>query len=172
MLPDTGTSTAGAHGGASAYAAIAGEGAREPLKIVQDVMHQPVVSVSIDASVGEAWQELLRHGVGQAPVVDRAGRLVGLIGRAELLPVPALISGMAKASSLQALLTEPVATVMWSPVPAAQPDTELRRAAALLLATGLPGVPVTDSNGHLLAFVSRSDLLQAMVTDPPLDLWG
>ena len=57
-------------------------------------------------------------------------------------------------------------------MPSALPETDLRRAASLLLGTGLPGVPVTDPAGQLLGFVSRSDLLRAIVADPPLDLWG
>jgi CBS domain-containing protein len=72
----------------------------------------------------------------------------------------------------QSLLQQPVTAVMWSPVPSALPETDLRRAASLLLGTGLPGVPVTDAAGLLLGFVSRSDLLRAIVADPPLDLWG
>ena len=69
-------------------------------------------------------------------------------------------------------LALPVATVMWSPVPSTEPGTDLRRVAALLLDTGLPGVSVADSSGVMLGFVSRTDLLRALATDPPLDLWG
>lgn len=162
----------GAPGAASSYASVAGEGSREPLTTVGDVMHHPVVSVAAAASVGEAWQLLLRHHLGQAPVVGRDGNLVGLVGRAELLPVQALAPVVNEARTWQALLAQPVASVMWSPVPAVHPDTDLRRAAALLLATGLPGCPVTDADGRLIAFVSRTDLLRSIVTDPPLDLWG
>ena len=46
-----------------------------------------------------------------------------------------------------------------------------RERADLQLA-GLPGVPVVDEVGAVLGFVSRTDLLRALATDPPLDLWG
>lgn len=76
------------------------------------------------------------------------------------------------ASAWEQRLAMTVAAVMWSPVPSVHSETDLRGVAALLLASGLPGVPVTDESGSLTGFVSRSDLLKAMVLDPPIDLWG
>ena len=61
---------------------------------------------------------------------------------------------------------------MVSPVPTVSPDTELRRVAAVLLDTGLPGLPVTDEVGVLSGFISRTDILRAVAADPPLDLWS
>lgn len=159
-----------AYGGRSPGAT--GAPVREPLRHVADVMSRPAFALAASTSVAEAWRVLALQRLGQAPVTAEDGRLVGLAGRAELMPPQALAASTADAAAWQALLARPVATVMWSPVPAAQPDTELRRAAALLLDTGLPGVPVTDDDGRLLGFVSRSDLLRAIVADPPLDLWG
>ena len=48
----------------------------------------------------------------------------------------------------------------------------LRRVAAVLLDTGLPGLPVTDEAGVLSGFISRTDILRAVAADPPLDLWS
>lgn len=168
------TPGAGAGPGAqarAAYGAPSSGRTREPLTRVADVMSRPAFAVTATATVGQAWQELMRRGIGQAPVVTADGTLVGLVGRAELLPIEQL-AGAADLPNWQALLAAAVTTVMWSPVPSTVPETDLRRAAALLLTTGLPGAPVTDDAGQLLGFVSRSDLLRAMVTDPPLDLWG
>lgn len=145
---------------------------RAPLHRVADVMSRPARTVSAAASVGQAWAQLAQQGIGQAPVLGADGALVGLVSRADLLSPAALARAITDAAAWQAQLAQPVATVMWSPVPAALPDTDLRRAAALLLTTGLPGLPVADEGGRLLGFVSRSDLLRAMATDPPLDLWG
>jgi CBS domain-containing protein len=41
----------------------------------------------------------------------------------------------------------------------------------VLLDTGLPGLPVVDDDGHVVGFISRTDILHAVVADPPLDLW-
>ena len=35
----------------------------------------------------------------------------------------------------------------------------------------IDGVPITNEAGRLLGFVSRGDILRAVVTDPPLSLW-
>jgi len=60
---------------------------------------------------------------------------------------------------------------MWSPIPSASADTDIRRVARVLLDTGLPGLPVVDDAGQVRGFVSRTDILRAVVADPPLDLW-
>jgi CBS domain-containing protein len=66
---------------------------------------------------------------------------------------------------------QPVVDVMWTPVPSVSPDTDIRRVARVLLDTGLPGLPVVSEEGKVTGFVSRSDILRAVVADPPLDLW-
>jgi CBS domain-containing protein len=64
-----------------------------------------------------------------------------------------------------------VIDVMWTPVPSVAADTDIRRVARVLLDTGLPGLPVVEDAGKVVGFVSRSDILRAVVADPPLDLW-
>lgn len=155
---------------ALAYGQATAARVRQPLTRVADVMRRPALTVPAVATLREAWQLLARQGIGQAPVVDGSGTLVGLIGRAALMPTDSLEPPGAAAEL--ARLAQPVTAVMWSPVPSTAPDTDLRRVAALLLDTGLPGVPVADEAGRVLGFVSRTDLLRALATDPPLDLWG
>jgi CBS-domain-containing membrane protein len=143
---------------------------RQPLRSAADVMRSPAITLPAAATLGEAWRTLAQHGIGQAPVVDNAGALIGLVGRAELMPAASLDALHAATESSRR--RQPVTAVMWSPVPSTAPDTDLRRVASLLLDTGLPGVPVTDGSGAVIGFVSRTDLLRALATDPPLDLWS
>ncbi|WP_333709402.1 HPP family protein [Tepidimonas ignava] len=145
---------------------------RQPLQRVADVMTPEAVTVRAGDSVEQAWQRLIDLGLGQAPVLDAQGQLVGLLTRAELLRPERLPRLHDSAIVWRALLAQPVSAVMVSPVPAVEPDTLLRRLALLLLHTGLPGVPVVDMAGALVGFVSRSDVLKAVVHDPPLDLWA
>jgi CBS domain-containing protein len=72
----------------------------------------------------------------------------------------------------KALLVQSVTEWMWTPVPSVAPDTDIRRVARVLLDSSLPGLPVVDDQGLVIAFVSRSDILRAVVADPPLDLWS
>jgi CBS-domain-containing membrane protein len=153
-----------------AYGRGAAAQVRQPLTCAADVMHSPALTVPAEATLREAWQMLDRHGIAQAPVVGSGGVLVGMVGRAKLMPATSLEPPSATAES--ARLSQPVVAVMWSPVPSTAPATDLRRVAALLLHTGLPGVPVAGDSGALLGFVSRTDLLRALATDPPIDLWG
>lgn len=145
---------------------------RHPLVQVRDIMNSAVLTVPEDATVAQAWDLLAERQLGQAPVVNAAGMLVGLLTRAELMRPDRLPGSGAHALVWQALLRQSVAELMWTPVPSVAPDTDIRRLARVLLDTGLPGLPVVDEQGRVTAFVSRTDILQAVVADPPLDLWS
>lgn len=162
-----------AAGALSAYVQASGQTPeRHPLSRVSDVMSRHVQTVGPDMTVLQAWQLLGREGVGQAPVLAESGELVGLLTRAELLHLDRLPQPDASPLVWRALLMEPVSAVMLSPVPAVSEDADLRRVARVLLDTRLPGLPVVSEEGQLTGFVSRSDILQAVVHDPPLDLWS
>jgi CBS domain-containing protein len=145
--------------------------ARQPLTKVSDVMTTEALSVPPDVRVNDAWQTLAEHKVAQAPVVDALGRVIGLLLRADMAPLDLLPEPGAVKQAIE-LARRPVSEVMVSPVPTVAADTELRRVAAVLLETGLPGLPVTDEAGVLSGFISRTDILRAVAADPPLDLWS
>ncbi len=164
-----------AHPALAAYAAAApGAGAPRVRARVADVMSQPALTLALHTPLLQAWQRLSHAGYGQAPVVNAAGALVGLLLRADLLRPDDLAAASADAQAWldwRDGLARPVSALMWTPVPAAAPDTDLRQLARLLLDTGLPGLPVADDAARVIGFVSRSDILRAVTTEPPLDLW-
>jgi CBS-domain-containing membrane protein len=145
---------------------------RRPLTRVADVMSHGVITVSAASPVLQAWQQLAEHGVSQAPAVDAQGLLVGLLTRAELLKLERLPLPGADAQAWRTLLAQPVSTIMWTPVPAVARETDIRHVARVLLDTHLPGLPVVNDAGMVEGFVSRTDILRAVVHDPPLDLWS
>ena len=145
--------------------------ARQPLTEVRYVMTTTALSVAPDMRVNDAWQILAERQVGQTPVVDALGRVIGLLLRADMAPLDLLPEPGAVKKAIE-LARRPVSEVMVSPVPTVAADTELRRVAAVLLDTGLPGLPVTDEAGVLAGFIARTDILRAVAADPPLDLWS
>ena len=52
-----------------------------------ELMTSPAVTIGPDASVAQAARLLHRHGIKRLPVVDPAGPLLGIVGRADLLKV-------------------------------------------------------------------------------------
>ena len=144
---------------------------RRPLTVVSDVMTHNVVTLPDSATVAQAWDLLSQKGIGQAPVVDASHMLIGQLSRADLTRADRLPAPDSNAVAWHALLARNVTELMASPVPSVATDTDIRRVARVLLDTGLPGLPVVDDAGLVLGFVSRSDILRAVVADPPLDLW-
>jgi CBS domain-containing protein len=172
----TGSADAASRQALAAYGqASGGAAARHPVTRVDELMSRDVLSVAHDATVLDALRRLAAHGVSQAPVLGSDGALVGLFLRADVFDptgdarLPALAGD---AAAWAARLAHPVAELMWTPVPGVAADTDVRRVAGVLLDTGLPGLPVTDDEARVIGFISRSDIVRAVATDPPLDLWG
>jgi CBS domain-containing protein len=144
---------------------------RQPLTRVDAIMSREVRTIPDTFSVEQAWHELAQQGIGQAPVVGADGVLVGLLSRGDLMRADRLPQPDSHPLVWRALLAQNVVDLMWTPVPSVAVDTDIRRVARVLLDTGLPGLPVVDDDGQVIGFVSRSDILRAVVADPPLDLW-
>lgn len=104
-------------------------------------------------------------------MLDAQQRVIGLLLRADMAPL-ALLPEPGAVQEAIALAKRPVRDVMISPIPAVSEEADLRRVTNVLLQTGLPGLPVTDDTGRLSGFISRTDILRAVVSDPPLDLWS
>lgn len=142
---------------------------RQALSLVEQLMSLDLHTVPLASTVAQGLAILSQARVGQAPVVNEQGRLVGLLLRADLLPGP---HNFEDAQAWATWLARPVAEVMWSPVPAARPDTPIREVAQALLDLRLPGLPVVDDHGELLGFLSRTDILRALTREAPLNLWS
>lgn len=118
-------------------------------KRARDVMSAPVRTVRDDATLAQARQELARHAHNGMPVVNRAGRLVGVISRRDL--DHALRHGIADAQ-VESFMTRPPVT--------ADPGSTLRELERLVLRHDVGRLPIVDA-GALVGIVTRSDLIRA-----------
>lgn len=139
---------------------------RGPLLHAEQLMTRSVITVRSDDEVVRAWQLLARERIHQAPVLDAAGALVGIVGERDLLTALNLDHDQVRDA-----LARRVADVMSSPVVAADPLTDIRRIAQVMVERDVDGVPIVNEHGRLTGFVSRGDVLRAVVRDPPLSLW-
>jgi len=139
---------------------------RGPLYHAGQIMRREVVTVRDTDRVAAAWRALREHRIRQAPVLDAGARLVGIVGERDLLLSINVADG-----EVFDMHGRAVAEVMTSPVVAAAPVTDIRRIARVMLDHDVDGVPILDEAQNLIGFVSRSDILRAVIVDPPLSLW-
>lgn len=139
---------------------------RDPVRYAWQIMGREVLTLHPADTVAAAWRALANRRVRQAPVLEPGGRVIGLAGERDLLTVLDLQGGQVTGS-----LERQVGEVMRTPVICADPLTDVRRIARVLLDTGLSALPVVSESGELAGVVSRGDILRAAVADPPLSLW-
>jgi len=131
---------------------------------VKDVMTAEVVAVRRDATFKELAAVLRRYRVSALPVVDDAGRVIGVVSEADLLAKEALADpgvmaevlhrkDVRKAEGLTA------GDLMTSPPVTAAPEDQVEQAARMMHFMGVKRLPVVNSGGELTGIISRSDVL-------------
>jgi len=139
---------------------------RGPLYHADQIMQRRVVSVLAGDDVAKTWGVLREARIHQAPVLTGNGQLIGIVSERDLLTAINIDAGKVVES-----LARKVRDVMTTPVVSAAPVTDIRRLASVMLDNGVDGVPITNQSGRLVGFISRSDILRAVIIDPPLSLW-
>lgn len=140
---------------------------RGPLYHAHQIMSREVTAVRAESRIEDAWRTLVTGRIRQAPVLDSAHRLVGIVSERDLLTALNVEGG-----AVRDVLARTVAEVMASPVVSADPAADIRRIARVLLDTGFTGVPVVNETGQMVGFISRGDILRAVIADPPLSMWA
>jgi CBS domain-containing protein len=140
---------------------------RGPLYHANQVMQPQVITVNADDDVAQAWRTLVGQQIHQAPVLDAGQKLVGIVSERDLLTTLNVDAG-----EVRDVLEKRVHDVMTTPVVAASPLTDIRRIARVMLDRDVDGVPIVSDADTLVGFISRSDILRAVVTDPPLSVWS
>lgn len=115
----------------------------------RDVMSTDVFTIRDTAMVSDAMRRLVEEGISGAPVVDGAGRLVGIISEFQLLE--AIYSPQVKEQRVGDLMTRDVLI--------AAEDTLLSDVANLMIIHRIRRLPVLRE-GELVGIVARRDLLR------------
>lgn len=123
---------------------------------VRDLMTANPISVRHGITVREAAVFLAEHGIGAAPVVNDAGRAVGVLSRSDVLL--ALNAGVEGA---------PVREVMTPGIIAVHPDAHALQVSEVMTRCMVRRVFVTDDDGVPVGVVSLTDLFRGIMT-----LWG
>jgi CBS domain-containing protein len=146
----------------------------------QDIMTTELTVLEPDMAFASAAKILVENHFNGAPVVDKAGKLVGILCQSDLvaqqkkLPVPTLITlldsfvrltptkQLEKQARKIAALT--VGEAMTNDPVTIKPDTSIDTIAALMVDSNLHTLPVLK-DGQLVGIIGKEDILRTLLTD-------
>lgn len=141
-----------------------------------DVMVRNVISVGPETDVTEAMKILAERDISALPVLDEAGKLVGLVSEADLMRRASLGTEkhrpwLVEAVTPSSILAEEyakshgrrVAEVMTQDVVTVTAETPVSEIANILERHRIKRVPVV-ADGKVIGIVSRSNLIQALAS--------
>lgn len=151
------------------------------------IMTPKVITVDVDAPTTEAANLMLRHHISGLPVVDKAGRLIGIISEGDFVRRSEIGTQRRRGRWLKFLLGPGSAATQFahehgrkvreimteSPYTVTE-DTPLEEAVRLMERRGVKRLPVVRGD-TLVGILTRSDLLRAVaslardVPDPTAD---
>jgi len=120
--------------------------------LVRERMSSPVVTVSRDATHRQALELMQHERLRRLPVVDRTGRLVGIVAERDLLLAATRYPG----AGIE------VGEVMTTKLVTATPAMDLAGAARLMLEHRVGGLPVVE-DGSLVGIITESDIFRRFV---------
>jgi CBS-domain-containing membrane protein len=126
---------------------------------VSELMETDVQGVSVETPVSDVFVTLADSRVSALPVLDGAGRLVGVISRTDILAAEEEAEGeAARETRFQDTLAR---DLMTSPALTIGPDATVRDAAQQMLSAGVHRLFVTNQQ-QPLGVISVTDIVRAV----------
>ncbi len=131
--------------------------------LVRDRMTPNPITIAADATVTDGLNLMTRKSVRRLPVVDKAGRLIGIVSEKELLhasPSPVTSLNVYEVKEMLHLLT--INKIMGSKLITVEEDAPLEEAAVLMAANSVGGLPVT-CKGSLSGMITETDIFKSFL---------
>lgn len=129
------------------------------LPTVADYMARDLITLRPEQEINDAMAVLLKHRVSGAPVIDKAGALVGILSKKDCLRA-------ALEASYYREWGKPVSVYMARDVTTVDPQTDIVAACEMFINSVFRRFPVVQ-DGRLTGQISRADILRAMAEN-----WG
>jgi len=147
-----------------------------PMK-TRDVMSKDVKTVTAETTVKEAAQLMTEGDVGALPVVDDAGKLVGMVTESDLIMQDVkvhfptyfqLLDGFVYLGSiskfenqLKRAVAAKVGDVMATDLATVTADTDVEDVATMMVDRDVSRIPVLG-DGKLVGIITKHDIVRAM----------
>lgn len=141
-----------------------------------EVMTRDPVSVPFGASLQEAWDTMRSRRIKALPVVDRAGRVAGIVTGADFMRLADAERHEGLGRRLRAVLRasglthgerpETVGQVMATQVRVASVDRPLADLVPVFTDDGHHHIPIVDGERRLVGMITQTDLVRALYRSP------
>lgn len=125
---------------------------KPPQILALQIMSFPVVTLTPENTLEDAWDLLHKTRFRHIPIVNEEGRLVGILSDRTLMHDLHLRGGNVK-----------IKEAMTTKVLSATPDTPIHRIVQLMFIERIGSMPITDEAGRLVGLITRSDILRTML---------
>ncbi|MFB9264759.1 CBS domain-containing protein [Bradyrhizobium erythrophlei] len=146
----------------------------------RDVMVSPVITVVEDATVRDVARLLIDKRISAVPVVDGAGKLVGIVTEADLMHrteagtehsyswwLSLFLGDRAIAADYVKSHAVQVRDMLTRNVRSADPEAPLYEIADLFEEHHIKRVPIVTKGGELVGILSRANIIQAIASARP-----
>ena len=145
----------------------------------RDIMTKEPITVSPETEIGQAAKLLLDKKLNGVPVVDKSGKLVGILCQSDLikqqkkLPIPSiftLLDGFIPLTSMKHLekevrkITGTTVSDTMTPNPVTvRPEMAIQEIAGLMVDSKYHTLPVVDQ-GKLIGVIGKEDILRTLMS--------
>jgi acetoin utilization protein AcuB len=114
--------------------------------------------------VNEAFDLMKKERIRRMPVVDRAGKLVGIVSDKDLLHVSPSPATTLSAYEIPYLLSKvKVGDVMVKKVITVSEDTPIEDAARIMVDNKIGGLPVVNENDAVMGIITETDIFKTFL---------
>lgn len=125
--------------------------------LAKDIMSTEVLAIVEGTPIVDALKLLVNHRITGMPVVDKAGKMVGVISEYDI--ILQLSKHLTDRQSLRVELFEAPFTYT-SPAKAVKTTTSLSAIVKTFVKDKNRRLPVVDENGKLVGIITRRDLIR------------
>ena len=139
----------------------------EPVYQVKDIMTKNCIYIHIESTVNEAYESLNSLDVNQMPVVSFGKKIMGIIDKKMILNL--LMDDLENSKNI---LEKKLEDLYLEQLITADPQTDIRKVAKVMIDFKLHAVPIVEENDILIGIVSKTDIIKAVSNIPQFQLWS
>ena len=140
---------------------------REKVYYARQVMSSPVITMSPETNLEDAWEIIREKRFRHIPVVWKDGKILGIFSDRDILREAACMWSMQNGEKQEMKVKD----IFKTRVLTAKPDMNIREIARVLIEEKIGCMPIVDDDGFIIGIITRSDILRTLVNHAPLELW-